>query len=92
MQEQIARSLAAFASGAVGIPLLLFVVFRAMFPVQATGNGNVAFWAIVVFGATLAATAVWFKHVPLWLAALVGPLTVLALLFPWLLWKVVNAA
>ena len=82
MSEPIIRSIVAFSSGAIGIPLLVFALFRAMFPVEATGYGNTGFWVIVVAGASLAATAVWFKQVPLWLAALTGFAGVLLLLVP----------
>ena len=92
MSEPIIRSLVAFLSGAVTIPLILFVILRAMFPVEATGYGNIGFWCAIFIGAALAATAAWFKPVPLWLAVVAGPIAVLALLVPWVAWRVANAA
>ena len=92
MQDSIIRSLIAFSSGAVVLPIAVFAIFRALLPVEATGYGNIGFWSTVLMGAALASAAVWIKQVPWWLAALAGPVAVLALLVPWVVWKVANAA
>lgn len=88
MSEPIVLALTAFLAGAFAFPLSLFVVFRAMFPVEATGYGNAGFWAAVTAGASLAAVCVWFKPVLLWIAALAGPSAVLGILIPWFVWTI----
>ena len=92
MQESIIRSLIAFSSGAVILPIAVFAIFRTLLPVEATGYGNIGFWSTILGGASLAAAVVWVKQVPLWVAAFAGPLAVLALLVPWVAWRVANAA
>ena len=91
MIGQLTPSLAAFVSGLVGVPLLLALIFHAIIPSEMNARGNSSFWGFILIGSAVAGTIVWFKQIGLWQALALGPLVVLALLIPWLAWRVAAA-
>ncbi|WP_162615880.1 hypothetical protein [Solilutibacter oculi] len=87
------RSLVAFGSGVVLIPLLLFLFFRLLFPVEARGYGNTGFSVAVLLGGSLAAyLAAALRRMPFWLVVLLGPLTVFGTVVVWIAWVVTTGA
>jgi peptidoglycan/LPS O-acetylase OafA/YrhL len=75
-------------------PLILYLTARLLFPDTPLARGNSTFWGAVILGSILAAAAVYrHKRIPLWLAAVIGPVTVLLLALASIVWwEVQNAA
>jgi hypothetical protein len=90
---RIVHSITAFMSGLIVPPLLLFGIARALVPADALASGTPMFWGTVIIGSLLASLAVYrHKRIPLWLAAVVGPVTVLTLAIAPLVWQAVLGA
>jgi Flp pilus assembly protein TadB len=67
------------------------MAFHLIIPGEMNGRGNSGFWGRILLGAAIAATVVWLQQLSFWLAVVIGPVAVLALLFPWLSWRVAAA-
>jgi len=91
--KRVAHSLTALVSGLVVPPTTVFLTTSFLFPDVPLGQGNSAFWGEIVLGSMLAAAAVYrHKRIPMWLAAITGPATVLTLALAPILWTEVLVA
>lgn len=71
----------ALASGLLVSPVAIFTVLYMVLGNSVDSHGNRVFWGSVLGGAILAAIAIYpIKRIPLWLAALIGPICVLLIL------------
>ena len=89
-RRRFAHSLVALISGMVIPSAFLFVATRFASLDRVTWAHGSTLWSGIVFGSMLAAFAVYrFKRMPLWLAAVIGPIVVLLMVIAPAIWNVV---
>ncbi|KRA41548.1 hypothetical protein ASD72_15870 [Pseudoxanthomonas sp. Root630] len=73
--------------------MAVYLTASLIFPDVPLARGNSTFWGAVILGSMLAAAAVYrHKRIPLWLAAVVGPVVVLTLALAPAVWSEVPGA